>query len=200
MMVPDPRQDGLDDSHRRRCSLAWWIALSLAGASAPYLVSAVREARERARQMPSVSCISLKPGGYEIIASGFPQAEVERLLRERLEYVASHAQDRPIGIRIRVTRVVGRGGLGPLCRFRRLTSLDLAGTQLDGSAIEIVSGLGSVQYLNLASTGITDVDADGLRELSALEQLDVRDTYITNAGIQRLRSALPRCTITVDQH
>ncbi len=197
--VTGPRHDQLNDSPRRLCRLAPWtvLLLAVAGMIAPYIVSAVREAREEARHMPYVGGFSNWPGCYEILGSGSPQAEVMRALREGLESLRRAAREQPTALRFRVTQL-DASGLEPLCRFEKLTSLAFTDVTLDSSVVRLVSRLPRIRCLHLAATGIGDRDVQWLAEMRTLERLDVSRTSITADGLQDLRLALPQCTFTVD--
>ena len=103
----------------------------------------------------------------------------------------------------------------------RVAAIDLterASAIGDEAALEMLSFLGSLDYLRLDRAGITDAalkylpkpalrdlslagnpitDAGlpQLKQLSNLTSLDLRQTKITPAGVQSLKSTLPKCNI-----
>lgn len=204
LMVSGKGQDRVLPPERIRYRFGLWIASTMAvlvtliflGAGLQWLAMEIRKAREQARRTPFVSCIGVN-GGYEIMASGSPEAEVERLLRARLEFLASTRSEKPTGLRIHVRRIDG-DDLRPLRRFHKAVSLHLEAATLEDGAIEVLNSLPNLNRLSLTSTGISDEDANRLCKLVALEHLDIRDTHISSETLQRLRSALPRCTITIE--
>jgi hypothetical protein len=53
----------------------------------------------------------------------------------------------------------------------------------------------TVQWLYLPGTSITDAGLTHLARLTALKELDLRDTPVSRAGFEQLRQALPNCFI-----
>jgi hypothetical protein len=95
--------------------------------------------------------------------------------------------------------VLGRGAtdadLAGLCELRGLEILALSGTRVT-SGLRTFAALRSVRALSLQSDDITDA---GLRHLEALKRLEVLllagCPKVTDAGVARLKKALPRCDI-----
>jgi hypothetical protein len=80
---------------------------------------------------------------------------------------------------------------------------DTRSLQLDGSKAGIetmasISRMKSLRNLMLHRTYVDDRGLPYLYELSSLENLDLRGTRVTEKGLQKLRSALPTCSITAD--
>jgi hypothetical protein len=96
--------------------------------------------------------------------------------------------------------VLGRGAtdadLAGLCELRELEILALSGSRVTDDGLRTIAALRSVRGLSLESDDITDA---GLRHLEALNTLEVlllaRCTKVTDAGVARLKKALPRCDI-----
>lgn len=83
-----------------------------------------------------------------------------------------------------------------LAQLKSLRHLVLSKTGLTDTGLQQLGGLTSLRKLNLSScTQVTDEGLDGLLVLKQLESLDLRDTSVTDAGFQRLRTALPDCVI-----
>ncbi len=97
-------------------------------------------------------------------------------------------------------------GMKELNRLTNLTSLNLSETNVTDAVLKELKDLKNLRYLNLKYTKVTDV---GLKELSGLRNLkelilrnpDVRplrgftETPVTEAGVQELQRALPKCRI-----
>jgi internalin A len=84
-----------------------------------------------------------------------------------------------------------------LRELKNLQALKLAHRQVTGAGLKELAGLKNLQWLDLAGTQITDA---GLKELAGLKNLQTLDldldcTEVTNAGVQALRKALPKCYI-----
>ena len=56
--------------------------------------------------------------------------------------------------------------------------------------------LEKVTSLNLAHTQVTDAGLKELVNLRQLKALQLQDTQVTNAGVVELQKALPKCKIT----
>jgi hypothetical protein len=96
--------------------------------------------------------------------------------------------------------VLGRGAtdadLAGLCELRELEILALSGSRVTDDGLRTIAALRSVRALSLEGDDITDA---GLRHLEALNTLEVvllaRCPKVTDAGVARLKKALPRCEI-----
>jgi hypothetical protein len=86
--------------------------------------------------------------------------------------------------------------LSELCELRRLAFLDLSRTGVSDDGLAAVASLRCLDYLILSRTRITDA---GLRHLERMDRLHVlllRDCpNVTDAGVARLKKALPGCRI-----
>jgi internalin A len=86
--------------------------------------------------------------------------------------------------------------LGELCKLRSLERLDLDGSEVTDAGLGTLSNLRGLQVLSLAETAITD---KGLRHLESMSQLRFLELdgcpQITDAGVARLKTALPKCQI-----
>lgn len=77
----------------------------------------------------------------------------------------------------------------------QLEMLGLARTQVtDRGLVELVQ-LRGLKYLSLNGLPISDAGVDSLCRMSTLTELEVVQTDISSEGLQRLRDALPDCTI-----
>ena len=70
-------------------------------------------------------------------------------------------------------------------RLQRTTELDLSGLTLNAEDLLHLKSLGSLETLNLAQTGIIDVELATLAELD-LQNLNLAATLVTDAGLQHL--------------
>jgi len=63
----------------------------------------------------------------------------------------------------------------------------------------LLAQLSSLEVLNLSNTSVDDVAVDSLVRLRHLGHLDILGTQISEAGLARLRRALPDCRIRADR-
>jgi hypothetical protein len=77
-------------------------------------------------------------------------------------------------------------------------AMERSGTILavDDDALVILHAFRQLRSLDLRDTQITDGGVQRLAALKQLERLDIRGTQITDDGLQKLRRALPNCEIT----
>jgi hypothetical protein len=86
--------------------------------------------------------------------------------------------------------------LEELCELRRLRYLDLSDVKLTDKDLSIVSKLRGVHYLVIDPRAITDNGLCQLESMRDLRRLSLLGpSSITDAGIARLRKALPGCKI-----
>src|SRR5947209_20048265 len=86
--------------------------------------------------------------------------------------------------------------LRDLCELRRLDALDLAGTDITDDGLRRLSDLRWLRCLRLSGTGVTDAGLRHLESMTGLRALHLRDCPgVTDAGVARLRDALPGCDI-----
>jgi len=91
-------------------------------------------------------------------------------------------------------------GNTPVDSLHPLKGLDLASLVVRGTMIADVSPLGEMyglRTLSLASTRVTDIAP--LFNLTNLEELDLRQCRVPHEDVERLRDALPNCTIYFDK-
>ena len=68
-------------------------------------------------------------------------------------------------------------------------------TALDGTGLSGLRGMTALQELNISNTRVTDAGLTHLRALAALRKLNLEGTKVTRAGVEPLRRALPRLNI-----
>jgi hypothetical protein len=66
---------------------------------------------------------------------------------------------------------------------------------VDNEALPMLHKFRKLRSLNLRDTQITDEGLQHIKALKRLEWLDVRGTQITDDGLQKLQAALPNCEI-----
>ena len=84
-------------------------------------------------------------------------------------------------------------GLAALKPFSHLERLHLDHTALTGATLGELNALPVLSYLNLCVTAATDEAIPKLGTVSSLQQLYLFDSKVTSAGLDRLRTSLPRC-------
>ncbi len=67
---------------------------------------------------------------------------------------------------------------------------------VDDDALALLHRFRELRSLDLRDTRITDEGVQHIAALKRLEQLDIRGTRITDDGLQTLRGALPSCEVT----
>jgi Leucine-rich repeat (LRR) protein len=87
-------------------------------------------------------------------------------------------------------------GIDPIGTLHELRELNLSGTQISARGLEKLSRLAKLEKLDLH--GAKRIGDDAIAHLKALPRLrwvDLKDTGVTSAGSETLRSAMPQCTI-----
>ncbi len=79
-----------------------------------------------------------------------------------------------------------------LPRLPKLRGLNLCGTAFRGDGLENIP---SIEMLDLEETDIDDESVPALAVLAKLKKLELYETAVTDAGVDRLRRALPNCEI-----
>jgi hypothetical protein len=94
------------------------------------------------------------------------------------------------------TRITGIS-MNDLSGLRHLTSMCLNDTKVSDGGLEQIAGLRQLEELSLERTEITDRGLEHLKKLTNLKVLDLYFNYpgVTDAGIESLRRALPKCEI-----
>ena len=82
-----------------------------------------------------------------------------------------------------------------LPRLRRLRYLDLTGTRATDHTISLISGMNELRQLRLGHTFVSDECIADLAQLQQLDSLGIKSTRISDAGLERLRQALPDCCV-----
>lgn len=78
----------------------------------------------------------------------------------------------------------------------QLTSLDLSDTELTDNDIIQICTLKHLQILDVSRNRlVTDRAIDSLLKLKNLKRLNVKKTSLSTAGVDRIRSRIPNCTI-----
>ena len=87
-------------------------------------------------------------------------------------------------------------GLASLKRMTQLETLDLYGTKITDKGLAQVKGLTSLRQLALGNNPkMTDEGLAQLKGLTNLRELDLRQTEVTDAGVEDLQKALPKVKI-----
>lgn len=88
-------------------------------------------------------------------------------------------------------------GVAAVATLANLRELRIGGSNVTAISLDqLRRGLPKLERLSLhRSKRITDEAVTVLREWKSLREIDVKDTKITDGGIQLLKTALPQCTI-----
>ncbi len=86
-------------------------------------------------------------------------------------------------------------GMNVLATMRRLRHLDICAHLVTDEGVRALATLPALEVLWLTRCRITDDIIPVLAELKNLRELNVRNTEVTEGGIERLHQALPGCRI-----
>ena len=94
---------------------------------------------------------------------------------------------------------ISRAGISHLMPLTELEDLDINQTKIDDEGVPLVSGFTKLKSLNLYGTLITDLGLETLAGMPTLTTLHITGCQgITEAGVRKLQTALPKCQITSD--
>ena len=79
--------------------------------------------------------------------------------------------------------------------FRNPNEVDLSVAHLTAADFKHLQEMTKLKWLKLGGTQVTDAVLDNLKGLPQLEDLFVTSTSVTDAGVKKLRQALPHCKI-----
>jgi len=86
-------------------------------------------------------------------------------------------------------------GVQAVSGIESLERLDLSGTTITDRGMAYLTSLPQLRELGLANTSITDEGLQQLRSLRNLEAIAVQGAPVTRSGIERLHEQLPNCAI-----
>jgi Leucine-rich repeat (LRR) protein len=87
-------------------------------------------------------------------------------------------------------------GLEPLTSLRKLTRLNLSqSSRIDDSAAPVFAAMTSLEVLDLAETSISDATLDRLEGMTQIKLLFVDGTKVTPERVGRFRKARPDCRV-----
>lgn len=86
-------------------------------------------------------------------------------------------------------------GLQSLQYLPQLQSLDLRRAQLKGDQYSVLHHCPNLSDLTLLLSTIDDAGLEQIADLKILTTLDLRSTQVTEAGVEKLRAALPNCSV-----
>ena len=94
------------------------------------------------------------------------------------------------------TKDVGDVGLPLLSKLPNLKILGLGGTKITDAGLPLLTSFKSLRELRIPATGITDQGLKALEACKGLETLQLgKKSKVTPAAIDRLKKALPACTV-----
>jgi hypothetical protein len=71
---------------------------------------------------------------------------------------------------------------------------------VDDKGLALLKGLPELRELSLDSANVGDAVIDTLVSLPRLEVLNLYHTLITETGVQRIKSSLPKCKVIWDEN
>ena len=107
-----------------------------------------------------------------------------------LEHLANHPK--LVSLNLRLTKVKGPG-LRVLPSMTACTELYLDGTEISDEALKHLEGT-NLEELDLRNTSITDAAIPSLKRIPYLRVLNVTGTRITKEGAKELHRAMPDCS------
>lgn len=112
------------------------------------------------------------------------------------DYEWDEESDKPVVIRVVLTDTAATDStLATLKQFRKLRSLELAGTRITDAGLAEIKELKDLEVLDLSRTRVTDAGLGNLKELKRLKSVSLTGTQVGNAGVQSLQQALPQVRI-----
>jgi hypothetical protein len=109
--------------------------------------------------------------------------------------IAKTSPGRPIIKVVLMKTMVTDDGLEQLKVLTQLQTLNLEDTKVTDDGLKYLKGLTQLQHLFLGGTMVTDAGLEHLKGLTQLQSLNLGGTKVTDQGAQKLRQALPNCTI-----
>jgi hypothetical protein len=82
-----------------------------------------------------------------------------------------------------------------VARMTRLERLDVPCESISDSGVRHLSALRCLKDLDLSDTKVSDASVPILIGLRNLKYLDLRGTMVSDKGIEKIRTALPECTV-----
>ena len=123
-------------------------------------------------------------------------------------YQASNVTDTGLAVlanydnlqRLTLRDVFGTKGtaLAKLPHPEKLVSLNMSQSGIGDAEVTHLAGMTNLESLNLSETQLTDQAVDALAKLTSLKELVLTQTGISEKGMNRLRTALPSCSIQAD--
>jgi len=80
----------------------------------------------------------------------------------------------------------------------KLISLNMSQSGIGDVEVAHLAGMTSLESLNLSETRVTDRAVDALAKMTSLKEVVLTQTGISEEGMNRLRTALPDCSILAD--
>ena len=90
-------------------------------------------------------------------------------------------------------------GLRQISALKRLTTLMIIGEVASSDGVGVVAHLPKLSYLRLNVSRLTDEVIPALARCTALDILGFCSSVLSDAGLQQLREALPRCDVRDDE-
>lgn len=96
------------------------------------------------------------------------------------------------------TKDVGDAGMPFLLKLKKLEVLGLGGTKVTDAGLPVLAALPALKELYLMGTPVTDRGLDSLAGCKGLTLVQVNNKMKTTPqGIDRLKKALPNCTVVI---
>jgi hypothetical protein len=95
------------------------------------------------------------------------------------------------------TRDVGDAGLPLLAKLPKLASLGLGGTKVTDAGLPLLASFKALKEVKLGATAVTDRGLAALEACKGLRSVVLgKKSKVTPGAVDRLRKALPSCTVT----
>lgn len=139
-----------------------------------------------------VSEVSFTPAGFYTAAEGLHGYQFPVVSDETLAALTAFRQLRRLRIE---SPDITNESLRSIGALSSLESLSLPGARLTDAGVKHLTHLKHLRSLDLSGTAMGDPALVRLASMTSLESLDLRGTRLTRTGIERLRTALPKCRV-----
>ncbi|MDO4570006.1 MAG: hypothetical protein Q4D38_06475 [Planctomycetia bacterium] len=83
-----------------------------------------------------------------------------------------------------------------IAKITSLKKLSVVGTQISDAGVAQIATLPNLESLDLGETQTTDASVEALCGMKSLKTLSLRATSVSMEGAEKIRAALPNCTVT----
>ena len=96
------------------------------------------------------------------------------------------------------TKALTTRGVTHLLENRELNRLTASSSNLNDEGLAVIAASENIRQIIADGCRISDIGLEAIHSRSNLTKLDIRNTRVTADGVQKLRAALPNCTVVSD--